>query len=154
MLAIDGAFPDKAIVMAGGRNISMAYYGIKGDGSVDNHVYRDMEVVLKPGPDDSFAKSTVGDVATIYYSLIFLHNGNRLLEPIYQPSESDIVSYDPYERVRVNAQQGLTKLKNLSKISQRLNDMTAYMNTGFHDSKVMLAHELGNLTSTNVVADA
>jgi len=154
MLVIDGAFPDKAIVMTGGRNISLAYYGIKKDGSVDHHVYRDLEIVLKPGPQDTFVDSTVGDIATMYYTLLFLHNGNRLLQPVYQSYEYDIVPFDPYQRPRENAQKSLSHLKNLPRIKKRMNNMSQYINAGFHDSSVMLAHELGNLTSTDVVTDA
>ncbi len=154
IMVMDGAFPPKAVVVTGGRNISLSYYGIKEDGSIDHHVYHDLEIVLKPGSQDTFAETTVGDVATAYYTLLFLHNGNRLLQPVYQPDEGDIVAYDPYQHVRESAQQSLTQLKNLPDISQRMNNMAEYINNGFHDSKVMLAHELGNLTNTGKVEDA
>lgn len=154
IMVVDGAFPSRSIVITGGRNMSLAYYGIKEDGSNDNHVYRDLEVILKPGPHDTFAEYTVGDVSTMYYSLLFLHNGNRLLKPTYHSVEGDIVSYDPYQHEREKAQTSLNQLKNLPKISQRMNNMSHFLNTGFYDSKVILAHELGNLNSVEVVEDA
>ena len=154
VLVIDGAFPTKAAVMTGGRNISLAYYGIKADGSVDHNVYRDLEVLLRPGPLDTFAETTVGDTSTMYYTLLFLHNGNRLLQPVYQSYEYDIVQTDPYQRVREKAQQSLAHLKNLPQINKRMNDMAEYMNSGFQEAKVALGHELANLTNTDVVTNA
>ena len=154
ILVVDGAFPSRSIVITGGRNMSLAYYGIKEDGSNDNHVYRDLEAILKPGHQDTFAEFTVGDASTMYYSLLFLHNGNRLLKPAYQSVEGDIVSYDPYQHEREKAQTSLNQLKNLPKISQRMSNMSNFLNTGFYDSKVILAHELGNLNSVDVVEDA
>ena len=154
IMVVDGAFPKKSIVITGGRNMSLAYYGIKEDGSNDNHVYRDLEVILKPGPQDTFAEKTVGDTSTMYYSLLFLHNGNRLLRPVYSSVEGDIVTYDPYEHERERAQASLKQLKNLPKISQRMANMSKFLNTDFYDAKVILAHEFGNLSSVDVVEDA
>jgi phosphatidylserine/phosphatidylglycerophosphate/cardiolipin synthase-like enzyme len=157
LLVMDGAFPSKAAVITGGRNISLAYYGINKDGSNDPHVYHDLEIVLKPSPDDTFAEPTVGDSSTIYYTLLFLHNGNRLLHPVYQDEADeysyDIYAHDPYSSKREMAQQSLEHLKSLPEINKRLNDMTAYMNSGFQDSDVRLAHELGNLTNLNSVTN-
>ena len=157
LLVADGAFPAKAAIMTGGRNISLSYYGINADGSVNHQTYRDLEILLKPGPESTFVEPTVGDTSTIYYSLLFLHKGNHLLQPVYQ-NESDEYSYtlythDPYQRTREMAQQSLQHLKSLPGINQRLNDMNQYMNTDFQDSKVRLAHELGNLSNKNVVTE-
>ena len=33
LLVVDGVFPGKAMVITGGRNISLSYYGLKADGS-------------------------------------------------------------------------------------------------------------------------
>ena len=153
LLVVDGAFPNKAVVITGGRNMSLSYYGIKEDGSANHKVYRDLEIILKPGEKDSSANYTVGDVTTIYYTLLFLHNGNQPLQPVYTSNEYDIVKTDPYEHVRISAQRSLQQLKNLPEINAHLKDMSNYMETGFHDGDVKLAHELGNLTDTDVVTD-
>ncbi len=154
MLVVDGVFPEQAMVMTGGRNISLSYHGIQANGADNHNTYRDLEVLLKPGRDHSLQASTVGDTSTMYYSLLFLHKGNHLLNPIYQPDEGDIVTFDPYKIGRIDAQKSLIQLKQLPIIKHYTDDMSAYLNTGFHDSKVMLAHELDNLTNDNVVADA
>ncbi len=155
LLVADGAFPSSTVVMTGGRNISLAYYGIHADGSANPNTYRDLEILLKPGDNSSFAEPTVGDVSTIYFTLLFLHKGNHLLQPVYS-DESDDYSYglsahDPYRAHRLMAQRSLAHLKSLPEINQRLTDMNRYMDTGFQTSEVRLAHELGNLTNRNVV---
>ncbi len=154
LLVIDGAFPSKAVVMTGGRNISLSYYGIKADGSEDPSAYRDVEILLKSRETDTFAEPTVGDNSTIYYSLLFLHKGNKRLQPVYfdDPEEPGEIS-DPFRTVRERAQQDLAFIKSLPAVRRAMIDMPDYMNSGFHDADVLLAHELANLTNRNVVTE-
>ena len=49
LLVADGAFPDKAVLITGGRNISLDYYGINEDGSKDRTGFSDVEMLLRPG---------------------------------------------------------------------------------------------------------
>ena len=155
LMVMDGAFPDKAAVITGGRNISLSYYGIKEDGTEDPTAYRDLEILLRPGPHDSFDNLTVGNTSEIYFSLLFLHRGNKRLQPVFPDHPEDYVFFadDPYIGERARAQQSLATLKGFKQIEQRLADMPEYMGTGFHDSKVRLAHELANLTNRNVVTN-
>ncbi len=62
LLVIDGAFPEKTTVITGGRNISLDYYGIREDGSVDPTAYRDLEIVLRHGPGTGASRLTVGNI--------------------------------------------------------------------------------------------
>ena len=154
LLVIDGAFPSKAMVITGGRNISLAYYGIKADGSEDPTAYRDLEILLKSRETDTFSNITVGDVSTIYYTLLFLHRENKRLYPIYfDDSESLYEDPDPFAGDRLRAQESLAFVKQLPAIAEMLAQMTEYMRTGFHDTDVLLAHELANLTNRNVVTN-
>lgn len=155
LLVKDGAFPGKAAVITGGRNISLAYYGIKEDGSEDPSAYRDLEMLLRPGPQDSFDNQTVGNTSEIYFTLLYLHSGNKRLQPVFPENPEDYVFFtdDPYIDERKRAQQSLARLKSFKEIERRLADMPEYMGTGFHDSKVRLAHELANLTNRNVVTN-
>jgi putative cardiolipin synthase len=155
LMVMDGAFPDKAAVITGGRNISLSYYGLNADGTRDPTAYRDMEMLLRPGPQDGFGNLTVGDTSGIYFTLLFLHRGNKRLVPVFSENPEDYVFFpeDPYIDERERAQQGLAKLKGFKEIERRLADMPEYMSTGFHDSKVRLAHELANLTNRNVVTN-
>ncbi len=154
LLVVDGAFPGKAKVITGGRNVSLSYYGIKADGSEDPSAYRDVEILLKSRASDTFSEPTVGDTSTIYYSLLFLHKGNKRLRPVYfddpeEPGEDP----DPFRAERERAQQSLAFLKSQPLIKRYMAEMPVYMNTGFDDAEVLLAHELANLTNRNVVAD-
>jgi len=155
LMVMDGAFPDKAAVITGGRNISLSYYGIKDDGTEDPTAYRDLEMLLRPGPHDTFDNHTVGNTSEIYFTLLFLHKGNKRLQPVFPEYPEDYVFFadDPYIDDREKAQRSLTRLKGFKEIDQRLADMPEYMDTGFHDSKVRLAHELANLTNRNVVTN-
>jgi putative cardiolipin synthase len=154
LLVTDGAFPSKAIVITGGRNISLSYYGIKANGEEDPGAYRDLEILIKSRESDTFSELTVGDTSTIYYSLLFLHKGNIRLLPVYadDPEEPGVVT-DPYRTDRKSAQQDLERLKQIPAISHAMARMPEYMNSGFQDADVLLAHELGNLTNRNVVTE-
>lgn len=154
LLVIDGAFPGKAMVITGGRNISLAYYGIKADGSADPSAYRDLEILLKSRDSDTFSDVTVGDVSTIYYTLLFLHRENKRLYPVYfNDSESLYEDPDPFAGDRQRAQESLAFIKQLPAVAEMLAQMPEYMATGFHDTDVLLAHELANLTNRNVVTN-
>jgi putative cardiolipin synthase len=152
LLVADGAFPGKAIVITGGRNISLSYYGIKADGSDDPTAYRDLEILIKSRESDTFSEPTVGDTSTIYYSLLFLHRGNKRLQPVYfdDPEEPGVVT-DPFRVDRERAQQDLENLKQVPAMNRAMAEMPVYMSTGFQSAEVLLAHELANLTNRNVV---
>jgi putative cardiolipin synthase len=154
LLVVDGAFPGKAIVITGGRNISLSYYGIKADGSEDPSAYRDVEILLKSRSSDTFSEPTVGDTSTIYYSLLFLHKGNKRLRPVYFDDPEELgEDPDPFRGDRERAQQSLGFLKSQPAINRKMAEMPGYMNSGFHDAEVLLAHELANLTNRNVVTE-
>lgn len=80
LLIMDGHVPERAVVMTGGRNISVSYYGINEDGSEDPSAYQDMELIIKPDQDAIASGDTIGDVSTYYYSLLFLNAGNKYLK--------------------------------------------------------------------------
>ena len=154
LLVADGAFPGKAIVITGGRNISLSYYGIKADGSDDPTAYRDLEILIKSRESDTFSKPTVGDTSTIYYSLLFLHKGNKRLRPgEFSDAEDFTEVTDPYRTERELARQDLEDLKQVPAVNRAMAEMPEYMNTGFQAAEVLLAHELGNLTNRNVVTE-
>ncbi|GMR05807.1 MAG: hypothetical protein BMS9Abin25_0382 [Gammaproteobacteria bacterium] len=143
LLLVDGHFPDKASLMTGGRNISLAYYGFHADGSADPTAYRDLEILLRPAVEDTLDSIHVGIVSSIYYRLLFRNTGNKR---IYSGSNQRTE-----ERQRELAQQGLVFIKNLSYIQEKMTDISSYMNTGFRESEVRLIHELDNLSNDDVV---
>ncbi len=154
LLVVDGAFPGKAMVITGGRNVSLAYYGIKADGSEDPGAYRDLEILIKSRSSDTFDQPTVGDTSTIYYSLLFLHKGNKRLRPVYfddpeEPGEDP----DPFRADREHARKSLEFLKSQPMIERYLAEMPEYMTSGFDAADVLLAHELANLTNRDVVIE-
>ncbi|MFD2231769.1 phospholipase D-like domain-containing protein [Alkalimarinus sediminis] len=156
LLVIDGSFPAKAVVMTGGRNISLDYYGIKKDGSPDLDVFRDLEILSLSGEQSSNEKHTVGMVSEIYYSLLFSHTGNRRITPYEASDEFDKGKYqNRYISHRIKAQKSLATIKAFPEIEKQLNSMPDYMNQGFEDAQVRLSHQLSNLTNkavtTNVV---
>ena len=46
LMVVDGKFPDRAMVMTGGRNVSLSYYGINADGTPNPDTYMDAEILL------------------------------------------------------------------------------------------------------------
>ena len=67
LIVVDGHVPNRAIVMTGGRNVSVSYYGIHDDGTPDPTAYQDLEIILRSNPPNPGEQSSVGDVATNYY---------------------------------------------------------------------------------------
>jgi len=144
LLVIDGEFPDRAVVMTGGRNISLSYYGIKADGSPDPHAYRDAEILLRSVGTPKPGESTVGQVSSDYFTLLFLFDNNHRLRPL--PPRF-------YERDRRRAQEKLAALQTIPAVRARLDAMPDFFAEDWTDSRVVLAHEFGNLTNKNVFND-
>ena len=152
----DGSFPGKDMVMTGGRNISVDYYGISEDGSRNPDTYLDLEILLRSSEltRDGSGELTVGDVSSIYYTLLFLHKGNLRIQPISDDQDTDIFgSSDRYAGYRGDAQEALEFIKDLPAIKEVYAQMPQYLSEGYSVSEVRLAHELGNLVSEDVVVN-
>ena len=154
LLVIDGSFADKAAVITGGRNISLDYYGINEDGSVDLDAFRDLEILIRPGKHSGDEEYTVGKVSEIYNTLLFVHKGNRRIVPLKADDEFSEGEYDDiYIAHRNKGQQSLATLKAFPEMKQRLDNMSSYMSDDFHETRVRLSHQLGNLTSKKVTTN-
>jgi len=140
IMVIDGHYPDKAVVLTGGRNVSLDYYGIMADGSPDPTTFKDLEILIKPGANRHSEKYTVGSGAEIYLTLIYLNKGNKFL-----------TSWTPYETEAEKSQQALRILRGFDSFRNSYSEMDSYMAEGFFETDVRLAHEFGNLQSINVV---
>lgn len=149
LLVVDGHFPDKTAVMTGGRNISLDYYGIQADGSPDPAAFRDLEILIRASQSENIEDVTVGTVSEVYYTLLFLHKGNKRIWP-FDYDEGDFPQNDPVPYELEKSQQSLAFLKSQPEIKKRMQAMPRYMKQDFHISDVRLAHQLGNLTSTEV----
>ena len=152
----DGRFPGKDMVMTGGRNISVDYYGINEDGSRNKDTYLDLEILLR-SPENiggSSRPTTVGQVSSTYYTLLFLHKGNRRIFPVTdEDGDYDRILVEGYEKDRVKAQQALAFIKGVPAIEDAYAQMPSYLSQGFRSSQVRLAHEMGNLTSEDVISN-
>jgi phosphatidylserine/phosphatidylglycerophosphate/cardiolipin synthase-like enzyme len=156
LIVKDGSFPGKDMVMTGGRNISVDYYGINKDGSRNKDTYLDLEILLRSegGVPTRLGDVTIGDVGSIYYTLLFLHNGNRRIYPISNENDDSAFGLlDPYANYRQKAQDALVFIKNVPAIREVYDQMPVYLSEGYRISEVRLAHELGNLVSEDVVAN-
>jgi phosphatidylserine/phosphatidylglycerophosphate/cardiolipin synthase-like enzyme len=152
----DGNFPGKDIVMTGGRNVSVDYYGINKDGSRNPDTYLDLEILLrsKGSGSDGDSSLSVGEVSGIYYSLLFLHKGNRRIYPVTHEDEDQAFLFpDPYAYERQKAQDALDFIKGIPAIQAAFTEMSTFLSEGFHLSEVRLAHEMGNLVSEDVVTN-
>ena len=149
LLVVDGWFPDKAAVMTGGRNMSLDYYGILADGTPNPNTYRDAEILLRGGESVGERRESVGSVSEVYYTLIFLFKNNKRLEMtrLADPALQ-------YASERQELRDSLSRLLELSPLADYFAGMPAYLENDFRLADVRLAHELANLTDTNVVNDA
>ena len=141
IMVVDGHFPEKAFVMTGGRNISLDYYGLMEDGSIDPTTFKDLEILLKAGADHHDEKVTVGSGAEIYMTVLYLNPGNKFL-----------TSWFAYGSQAEDSQQALATLRGFDNFKRHYAEMDSFMVDGFSESDVRLAHELGNLKSSDVVA--
>ena len=148
LLVMDGSFEERSAVITGGRNISLDYYGIQADGTADPDPFRDAEILIRSAQGSVEQDLTVGELSEKYSSLLFLLDFNRRIEP-----GSSAKAREAFWRQRNLAQDALAKLKGFEYFRPHLEEMDAYMSSGFHDSEVRFAHELGNLTDTRVVTD-
>lgn len=155
LIIVDGHIADRAIVMTGGRNISVSYYGIHEDGSPDPKAYQDLEIILRPNLPASRKFDHVGDISTYYYTLLFLHSGNKRLYPLADDDESvegaDKDNQETYKQERKQAQESLAFVKAIPGVNASLAKMPTYLNEGYHKAWVRLAHELGNLMNPDAV---
>ncbi len=155
IIIVDGHFHDKAVVITGGRNISRNYYGLEEDGSQDHSAYRDLDILVKANKTGQSERITVGSVSEIYYTLLFLHKGNKRLYPLEDDDEEELYPISQaYSEERKKSQEKLAFLKSLPEIKKRLEDMPRYMSEGFRNSEVRLAHQLSNLTAEKVTTKA
>jgi phosphatidylserine/phosphatidylglycerophosphate/cardiolipin synthase-like enzyme len=148
LLVMDGQFEGKSAVITGGRNISEDYYGILADGSPDTDPFRDAEILIRSAEGAAEEDVTVGELSEGYASLLFLMPFNKRITPAGSPQAAA-----QYSRERERAWDALGRLKRFDHFRPHLAEMDEYMNSGFRDSRVRLAHELGNLTDRQVVSD-
>ena len=140
IMVVDGRYPDKAFVMTGGRNISLDYYAMKKDGSIDPTAFKDLEIILKDAGKGTEEDVTVGLGAEVYFTIIYLNPGNKFL-----------TAWTTHRTQAEKAQQALATLREFDQFKRHYAEMDSYMVDGFLDTSARLAHELGNLKSTNVV---
>lgn len=147
MLIIDADFHDKALMMTGGRNISLAYYGIDADGNHDPYGYRDSEILFKPAEIEN--DITIGEVSSGYFTLLFLYRGNKQIFPVNNDRAQRL-----YMSERRKAAESLARIKQFELLKPHLDHMDETMSEGFHSSDVRLAFNLGNITNKKVTKNA
>ncbi|MBW2288841.1 MAG: hypothetical protein JRG90_13565 [Deltaproteobacteria bacterium] len=130
LLIVDGNFPDRAMTMTGGRNISLAYYGIKADGSPDPDTYMDAEILLRTKQPKTSDEITVGEVSEAYFTLLFFFQNNHRLRP-----SRSILARKKYDGLRRTAQTRLSELKAIPVVKERLDAMPKYMARGWTESR-------------------
>jgi putative cardiolipin synthase len=150
LLVKDGSFPEKAVVITGGRNVSEDYYGIRGDGSVDPDPFRDAEIILRSNSAevDAAGELSVGKVSELYTTVLFLIDKNKRIKP--SRAEGDMRYY---RQERLKSREALERLKSYEYFKPHLEEMPGFMTSGFHDARVRLAHELGNITDKTVTRE-
>ncbi|QFU74348.1 phospholipase [Halioglobus maricola] len=148
LLVVDGFVPERAIVITGGRNVSLSYFGILEDGSPNPDTYNDAEILLRPelGVEK---ESTVGEVAEVYFTLLSLYKNNKYLR-----SKQFLTGTDLYLDRRKALSRSLSELKSLESLKPHFEAMPDYLETEWREADVRLAHEFANLSNETVVTEA
>ena len=147
LLIVDADFHDKALMMTGGRNISLDYYGMTAEGTHDPYGYRDSEILIRPAETEN--DLTIGEVSSGYFTLLFLYKGNKQIIPVDNNQAREI-----YIDERTKARQSLLTIKEFDLLKPHLQHMDDFMTQGFKSSDVLLAHNLDNLTNKRVTRNA
>ena len=141
LLVTDGAWPDKAWVMTGGRNISLSYYGLKADGSPDPSAYLDLEILLRAREEVPVHES-VGKISENYASLLMGIPGNKVLS-----------SQLAHQGQRDRMQNDLATLRAMPDFKRAYANMENYLQQDMHPARARIAHELGNIINQRVISD-
>ncbi|MCX2982814.1 phospholipase [Halieaceae bacterium IMCC14734] len=149
LIIVDGMFPDKAALITGGRNISVDYYGVDKNGAPNADTYRDTEILLRDGAVQGEGELGLGELTEHYFTVLFLFKDNAYQKPLKTEQARSI-----YRRERATAQASLARLKALPAMQQHMAHMPTFMTTGLAEAKVLLAHELANLTDSKPVSNA
>lgn len=148
LMVVDGFVPEKTIVITGGRNISLAYYGILADGSPNPNTYKDAEILLRPGLAREEGH-TVGEAAEVYFTLLSLYEKNKRLT-----SKQFVTGGDLYRKQREAMVRALAELKSVATLQPHFEAMDEFFDHGWHEADVRLAHEFANLGNKAVVTEA
>ena len=140
LLVVDGAYPEDAFVITGGRNISTHYYGLDESGSFDPTTFKDIEIVIRPLADSSSATSP-SQLAEYYFSVLFSKPGNKFLTAVFD-----------YETVAERHQKMLSKLKQSPTFQTAYQRAEDHTKKGFSQTRTRLAHELDNLVNSDMVS--
>lgn len=163
----DGHFPGKDFTLTGGRNIGLDYYALHENGSTDNNGFVDLEVLfrssglspksLPESAQKSSDNSSAGDVASYYFSLLFLHKGNRPRFPTpdevsYRPNRAP--AYDDYQFARQHLLAAKARVLAIPAIKRAYDTMPEFIATTAVQTPIKLAHDLINLTAEDVLTQA
>ncbi|CAM3032800.1 phosphatidylserine/phosphatidylglycerophosphate/ cardiolipin synthase family protein [Shewanella loihica] len=141
LLVVDGAYPENAFVMTGGRNISTHYYALDEIGEFDPTAFKDIEIIIRPLPNAS-ATTSAAQLAEYYYSVLFSKPGNKFITAVLD-----------YEGVMEKHQEKLMELKQKQGFKQAYQRAAEHTQQGFSSTKTRLAHELDNLINDNLVSN-
>ncbi|WP_220718954.1 phospholipase D-like domain-containing protein [Agarivorans litoreus] len=141
LLIVDGAYPDKAWVMTGGRNVSLHYYGLDHHGKVDPNAFKDLEVLIRPLADAN-KDSSPAQLSEYYYSVLFSKPGNKRLSTLF-----------PYTAKMKQSLDTLAKLKTNTEFATAYQTVAQYLQEDFSPVDTRFAHELDNLSSTDLVSN-
>lgn len=141
MLVVDADFPERAVVLTGGRNISLDYYGLKENGDIDPTAFKDMEILLRDPSSGAGDGPGVGPVAGRYFDLLYANDGNKFLDTGFA-----------YESEADKSRDALQRLRTLDEFALQYGNMAEFTTLGLRPAKVRLAHEMGNLNSKDIVA--
>ncbi|KAA3633940.1 MAG: phospholipase, partial [Proteobacteria bacterium] len=147
LLVVDGEFPSRGAVVIGGRNVSNHYFGIREDGSPDPDSYRDVELLLMP--PRAASNAGVGAIAARYFQILFLHLGNKDLQP-----RSLARNFGVYRRQRERFMAALARIRSIPGFSRAYRAIGNELDGHMRNSTVRLAHELTNLTSRRAATSA
>ncbi|MGR5258649.1 phospholipase D-like domain-containing protein [Vibrio astriarenae] len=141
LLIADGAYPNRAALMTGGRNISVHYYGLTEEAEPDPTAFKDIEVIIKP-LDNSDIHNSPTQLAEYYYSVLFSKPGNKDL--------STILSYNHEMKKQSDVLKSLRESNSFKRAYLKAGE---HLQAGFTRTETRFAHELDNLINTELIGN-
>lgn len=146
ILITDQNFPELAVAIIGGRNISNSYYGIP---KVDDSTYSDLEIIVKNDPQyvkDMKDSSITTNIADLVEQLYF-HSGNRVINAgVLRSLFGFNGQYKKMEEAALMVNKSTEETqKALGEDASKANYGVRYLNEGFHRGAVDLTYTIDNV---------
>lgn len=147
ILAVDVEYPELAMALTGGRNLTSAYYGLP---EVTSETFNDMEILIKDAPSND--ERHLGDYLGVYFNRLFYFVGNKELSRLLLGRLSNRFVERHFDKMEQVSDQLLNEG---TPVAAKMRRMVAeqFFDNGFMQASSILVNELHNISRENAFLD-